>query len=107
MIVVEPAGTPEPAATPAPLDIQGYANAYAGRAGAVYAGDLDQLVGSTAVSGIVVTKPAIEHSRWLFESEYYQSLLTKARLTNPTKLTSNLADLELRVACFREEDCTR
>ena len=101
--------TPEPtaaASTPlppeeAPATLEEYADRHAGGPRAIYVGDLAQLAGP-AVSdeylqehgrvlgddfGHVPLRAIAEH-RWIFESDYYQSLLEKARLTEPTVLLS-------------------
>ncbi len=43
---------------------------------------------------------AIEQHKWIFESDYYQSLLEKAKVTNPTPLTSNGEKIEIRHTCI-------
>ncbi len=94
----------EPA--PAPVNPQAlaqYAASYAGGPGAIYTGDLLQLVGPTA-TGIYATREAVEANRWLFESDYYRLLLAEARLTNPTELTTQGMSFELEVVCIKEAD---
>ena len=71
--------------------------------GAVYVGDLAQLAGqsSTMEWGTTfgrVTLESLEHHLWLYESAYYQSLIEKANLTNPTELTSSGESIRLRFA---------
>ena len=43
---------------------------------------------------------SLEHHLWLYESGYYQSLIEKANLTNPTELTSSGENIRLQFACI-------
>ena len=43
---------------------------------------------------------AILQHRWIFESDYYRSLVDKAGLDNPTLLTSSGRDITLEFACL-------
>ena len=79
-----------------------YAAMMAGGPGAIYVGDINQLVGPAPMTlsqasrtPTWATPPAtyrlsaLEDHLWLYESDYYQSLIEKANLTNPTELTSS------------------
>lgn len=46
---------------------------------------------------------ALEQHRWIFESDYYQTLLEKAKLTNPTELVSKGETVFLQHACINRE----
>ena len=118
-----PTPTPQPSPTPAPLpptptpllaravypsltgDLEEYAARHAGGPGAIYVGDLTQLVGPAPGYGLgdadeYVPLYAIEQHRWIYESEYYQSLLDKAKLANPTPLSSQGAKIEILHVCI-------
>lgn len=118
-----PTPTPPPTLTPrstiAPgtsSSLQEYAARHAGGPGAIYVGDLAQLAGPAVYPEITshhgdyygrylgdddgqVPLSAIEEAKWIFESDYYRSLLDKARLTNPTPLTSSGYNIELQHTC--------
>lgn len=46
---------------------------------------------------------ALAQHRWIFESEYYWSLLEKARITNPTELVSSDESIDLRHVCINRQ----
>ena len=104
-----PTPTPIPSRpTPPPgerLSIKQYAARHAGGPGAIYVGDLRQLAGLAPnhqlgdVDGNVPLS-AINRHDWIFESDYYQSLLEKARVTNPTQLTSSGERIEIQHVCI-------
>ena len=156
-----PAG-PAPTETPAPSEgptLEEYAAQHAGGPGAIYVGDISQLVGpppslagnevrrffslqpptptpqpaaprptptpfgrapaqSTPTpsptptpfpaDGVLldpdgnVTLKALEQHRWIYESPFYAELLKKARLTNPTPLTSSGAKITIEHACTQD-----
>ena len=113
--------TPEPTATPTPrptlrpgerLSLRQYAARFANGPGAIYIGDLSQLVGAAprTISGLPDTDlgnsegnvpvSALEDHLWLYESDYYQSLIEKANLTTPTELTSSGESIKIQHACL-------
>ena len=108
--IPDTAAAPAPTAAPTdapdePATLEEYAAEHAGGPGAVYVGDLTQLAGqsSTMEWGTTfgrVTLESLEHHLWLYESAYYQSLIEKANLTNPTELTSSGESTRLRFACM-------
>ena len=102
-----PTATPRPTATPAPVmsPLERYAAEHAGGPGAIYVGDLSQLVGP-APAGIDgdVHLGALERHRWIYESDYYKELLEKANLTNPTPLSSSGAEITIQHACIDHRD---
>ena len=89
-----------------------YAAMMAGGPGAIYVGDINQLVGPAPLtangepdadlgdSDGNVPLTALEDHLWLYESDYYQSLIEKANLTNPTELTSSGESIKIQHACI-------
>ena len=104
--------TPQQAAataTPEPADhtmaLEQYAADHAGGPGAIYVGDLNQLVGPapSVEQGDFdgnVPLDALERHEWIYESDFYRSLLDKARLTNPTELTYDGDPVTIQHACI-------
>ena len=95
--------TPEPAAQTTTLEQ--YAADHAGGPGAIYLGDLNQLVGPapSVEQGDFdgnVPLDALERHKWIYESDFYRSLLDKARLTNPTELTYDGDPVTIQHACI-------
>jgi hypothetical protein len=85
-----PAAVAAPAVSPALL---AYAAKVAGGPGAIYVGDLKQLAGPavTKEQGDFdgnVPLDSLQRHLFVYESDYYKSLLEKAKLTNPTPLVS-------------------
>ena len=79
---------------PTSAALKDYADRHAGGLGAIYVGDLSQLQGPAPSWELGdgdgnVPFYAINQHLWIYETDYYQSLLEKARLTNPTLLTSS------------------
>ena len=112
-----PAATEAPAATVMMMGdsaLTAYAASVAGGPGAIYVGDLNQMVGpapDTLGDNPVpdsdlgdtdgnVPLTALQDHLWLYESEYYQSLIEKANLTNPTPLTSSGEEINVQHACI-------
>ena len=96
-------------------DLSAYAARYAGGPGAVYIGDGDweSLAGPSVYPEFMwqhgvdlgdgdgnVPLNAIQQHQWIFESDYYQELIRKARLTNPTPLTTRGESITLQHACI-------
>lgn len=125
-----PAPTAAPTATPAPtvtptammqqeqpteppaMDVdpalQAVADELAGGPGSIYVGDLSQMVGPSP-GGVEealgdgtgnVPLEFLEKNRHIFETDYYWSLLDKARLTDPTPLTSSGEEFRIQYACI-------
>ena len=115
-----PTAMPEPTATPAEQmeeksmaadeELVAYAASVAGGPGAIYVGDLTQLAGpapEVSLGGIdeegkpdgSVPLDSLERHLWIYESEYYQDLLDKAKLLDPTPLTSSGEEFEFQYAC--------
>ena len=109
-----PTNTPEPeaaaTATPAPVStemsaLEQYAADNAGGPGAIFVGDLSQMVGLAPEEDLGgydgdVPLDALEEHLWIYESDYYQTLLEKAKLTDPTELVSSGHTFEIQHACI-------
>ena len=91
-------------------DLMAYAARVAGGPGAIYVGDLSQLVGpaTTADLGGIdengkpdgsVPLESRERHLWIYDSDYYQDLLDTAKLLDPTPMTSTREELEFQYAC--------
>ena len=98
------------AAAPADPELTALAARLAGGPGAIYVGDLSQLAGPASepsLGGInaegqpdgSVPLESLERHLWIYESPYYQDLLAKAKLTDPTPLTSVGEEFEFQYAC--------
>lgn len=89
-----------------------YAAENAGGPGAIFVGDINQMVGPapTKLDGLLdadlgdldgtVPLTALEDHLWLYESDYYKSLLEKANLTDPTPLVSSGVSLDVQHVCI-------
>ena len=98
-----PTATPEPAAQT--ITLEQYAADHAGGPGAIYMGDLNQLVGlaPSEEQGDFdgnVPLDALERHEWIYDSDFYRSLLEKARLTSPTELTYDGDPVTIQHACI-------
>jgi TRAP-type C4-dicarboxylate transport system substrate-binding protein len=109
-VVAAPAAAAKPAAPAAavvapPSALAAYAAQYAGKPGAIYAGDLKQMVGpaTTKDQGDLdgnVTLETLQRHLYVYESDFYKSLLEKAKLTNPTPLVSTGQSISIQHACI-------
>ena len=101
---------PEDSSMAADEGLASYAAGVAGGPGAIYVGDLNQLVGPApepSLGGIdaegkpdgSVPLESLERHIWIYESDYYQDLLDKAKLLDPTPLTSSGEEFEFQYAC--------
>ena len=115
-----PTATTAPTPTEAPTEavmtgddaLMKYAADNAGGAGAIYVGDINQLVGPAPMSldgrpdadlGDLdgnVPLDALEDHLWLYGSDYYKSLIERAKLTNPTELTSSGESIDIQHVCI-------
>ena len=89
-----------------------YAADNAGGPGAIYVGDINQLVGPAPLTADGtpdadlgdldgnVPLDALEDHTWLYQSDYYHSLVERANLTDPTPLTSSGESIELQHVCI-------
>ena len=110
-----PTPTPRPTLTAAQLDsLSRYAAEHAGGPGAIYIedGNWESLSGPATYYEFAdyfgmdlgdddrnVPLYAIEQHQWIFESDYYRELIRKARLTNPTPLTTQGESITLQHTC--------
>jgi TRAP-type C4-dicarboxylate transport system substrate-binding protein len=97
-----PAAVAAPAVSPA---LAAYAAKYAGAPGAIYVGDLKQLVGPAPTKELGdfdgnVPLDSLQRHLFVYESDYYKSLLEKAKLTNPTPLVSTGQTITMQYACL-------
>ncbi len=86
-------------------DLLAYANAHAGGPGAIYIGDITQLVGpaETVEQGDFdgnVTLESLERHLWIYESPFYAELIEKAKLTDPTPMTYDGEPITIQHACI-------
>ena len=87
------------------VTLAAYAAEHAGGPGAIYVGDLSQLVGPapTPDQGDFdggVSLEALQIDSYIYESDYYQSLIEKAKLTNPTELVTQGEEFTIQHACI-------
>ena len=100
-----PAATTAPASAAAPASLQDVAAKLAGGPGSIYVGDLSQLVGPAPSEALGddngnVPLAMLEKNSWIFQTDYYGSLIDKANLTNSTELTSTGEDIDIQYACI-------
>ncbi len=84
--------------------LEQYAAKFAGGPGAIYIGDLSSLVGpapSEAEGDADGNVPlsALQNHLYVYESDYYKSLIEKAKLTDPTPLTSEGEEIVIQQTC--------
>ncbi len=77
----------------------------AGGPGAIYVGDINQLVGPSFSEDYGdadgnVTLGSLERHLYMYESGYYKGLLEKANFENPTQLVSEGVEIEIQHACL-------
>ena len=100
-----PAATDTPEPTQQVITLEEYAAQKAGAPGAIYIGDLSMLVGlaPSEEQGDFdgnVPLDALERHNWIYESEFYQILLRKARITNPTEMVYDGDPITIQHACI-------
>ena len=106
----QPTAMPEDSSMTADEGLVSYAAGVAGGPGAIYVGDLNQLVGpapEVSLGGIdaegkpdgSVPLESLERHSWIYDSPYYQDLLEKAKLLDPTPLTTTGEEFEFQYAC--------
>ncbi len=113
---------PEPTATPArPSEAEllaQYAAEHAGGPGAIFVGDPLQLIGPPPHEGLMFQLPeevytqlsmaalagspdlGIPDHNFIYTSDYYQGLVEKANLINPTELTSSGESVDIQHVCI-------
>ncbi len=95
-----------------------YAAEYAGGPGAIFVGDPMQLIGPPLHKSRMFQLPAEDYAStsgaallgaaemgipghmFIYSSDYYQELIEKAKLTNPTELTSSGESVEIQHTCI-------
>ena len=85
--------------------LQAYADEHAGGPGAIYIGDINQLVGPaiTEDQGDLegnVPLDALQNHLFVFDSDYYRGLLEQANLENPTELVERDEVFTIQHACL-------
>ena len=96
--------------------LKAVADELAGGPGSIYVGDISQLVGpAPGVKGQpgdaefddplgdgngMVPLAFLEKNIHIFETDYYRQLLDKAKLTDPTPLTSSGEEFKIQYACI-------
>lgn len=97
--------SPSTSASSPGTTLKDYAAKHAGGPGAIYVGDLAQLVGPAKTpeqggfdGGVPIE--SVKKNSWLFESDYYQEILAKANLLNPTPMTSSGESITIQHACI-------
>ena len=114
--------TPEPTATPSPPTpeelLAAYAAERANGPGAIFVGDPTQLIGPPPHEGLMFQFPPEQYNlmagaalfgspelqvpshMFIYTSDYYQGLIRKANLTNPTELVSSGENIEIQHVCI-------
>ncbi len=88
-----------------PTDLPTYAARKAGGPGAIYVGDINQLVGPAPTvdqggfDDNVPLESLVRHL-WLYESPFYGELLEKARLTDPMPMTYDGPAITIQHVCI-------
>ncbi len=125
--IPEPTAEPEPTAVPptvaapeptAEEALAAYAAENANGPGAIFVGDPTQLVGPPPHDGLMFQFPpelytqmsglalagseqlGVPGHMFIYSSDYYQELISKANLTNPTELVSSGETIEIQHVCL-------
>ena len=90
-----------------PTDLPAYAALMAGGPGAIYIGDINQLVGPAPTVdqgdlGGNVPLESLERHLWLYDSPFYGELLERARLTDPTPMTYDGPAITIQHVCINQ-----
>ena len=85
--------------------LQAYADEHAGKPGAIFVGDINQLVGPAATEdqGDLdgnVPLDALQRHLFVFDSDYYRGLIEQANLENPTELVERDEVFTIQHACL-------
>jgi len=83
----------------------------AGGPGSIYVGDLKQLVGPAIAPSLgdaddMVNLAGLERERYLFDSEYYEALVEKANLLDPTELEYDGEPFKIAFTCINRTIAT-
>ena len=113
-----PTAMAAPAMSPEEQKLAAYAAEHAGGPGAIFVGDPMQLIGpppheglmfqvteaqyTQASSAALLGLPAmrIPSHMFIYTSDYYKALIEKAKLTDPTELTSSGESIEIQHTCI-------
>ena len=102
-----PAPTESPTEAPAMSDLEAAAAQLAGGPGAIYVGDLNQLVGPVPepIAGDIgdydgVVFEHLEDYLYVFESDYYREMVERANFTDPAQATTTGMELSYQFACI-------
>ena len=97
----------------ADADLKTAAAALAGGPGAFYVGDLDQLVGPVPSyieddigDNDGVPYEGLEDYLYVFDSDYYRTLVERANYTNPTQAVTTGESFEFQLACINRPSPT-
>ena len=97
----------EDAMTDADADLMAAAETLAGGPGAFYVGDLNQLVGPVPAyiaddigENDGVPYEGLEDYLYVFDSDYYRTLVERANYTNPTQVTTTGEEHTYQLACI-------
>ncbi len=119
----EPEATPVPEATAAPAmtdaeKLAAYAAEHANGPGAIFVGDPTHLIGPPPHEALMFKFPAEQFNQlagaallgspelqapshmFIYTSDYYQGLIQKANLTNPTELVSSGEEIKVQHVCL-------
>ena len=101
----QPPPTDTPAASGVSAKLQAYADELAGGPGAIFVGDINQLVGPAATPDQGdfdgnVPLDALQNHLYVFESDYYQGLIEQANIENPTPLVDRDEVFTIQHACL-------
>jgi TRAP-type C4-dicarboxylate transport system substrate-binding protein len=96
---------PEKPETSVSAKLQTYADEHAGKPGAVYVGDVNQLVGPAATEDQGdfdgnVPLDALQRHLFVFDSDYYRGLIELANIENPTELVERDEVFTIQHACL-------
>ena len=97
---------PAPAAAVQGETLQAAAARLAGGPGAIYVGDLTQLVGPTRDLDLgfgedgMIPLDILQGNEWIYESDYYKFLLDRANFDNPTELVTQGQSMQIQYACI-------
>ena len=113
-----PAPTETGAMSPEETMLAQYAADHAGGSGAIFVGDPTHLIGPPPHDGLMFQVPEALYTQlstvalfgspelgvpghmFIYTSDYYQGLIQKANLTNPTELTSSGESIEIQHTCI-------
>ena len=96
-VMTAPAATGPPQAASAPTareTLEQAAARLAGGPGAIYVGDLSQLVGPAPLPELgfgpdgIIPLDLLEGEQWIYASDYYQRLIDRANFDNPAQLVT-------------------